>query len=102
MLLLLKPSSRGDARKRLLKVHRLHSVRLVDGPAAGKRSVWRHRYVRSWHVLVRHRSETVGNVLEGPLRDRIADGGNPRVPRADIHPTLAVSPIAPGKVSLGA
>ena len=46
MLLLL--DRRGDARKRLLKVDRLHSVRLVHA-RRWKRSVWRHRYVRSWH-----------------------------------------------------
>ena len=52
MLLLL--DRRGDARKRLLKVHRIHSVRLVDA-RRWKRSVWRHRYVRSWQCALKAR-----------------------------------------------
>jgi hypothetical protein len=50
--------------------------------------------------LVRHALNR-GNVLEGPLRDRIADGGKPRVPRAGSHSPTPF-PDRAGKVSLEA
>ena len=50
--------------------------------------------------LVRHALNR-GNVLEGPLRDRIANGGNPGCQRAGSHPPTPF-PDRAGKFSLGA
>ena len=48
---------RGDARKRLLRLHRVHRVRLVAMPRLRTDPVWRAiAEVRSWHLAAGQRA----------------------------------------------